>query len=296
MTDILSAVIPVFLIAALGFGIRKAFSLHLKTLSILNIYILIPSLVFDSLSERAIDWTVFGKIALAALAMVVSMSGVLMVIARVRRMEPQLESAFLMTMFANLGNFGLPVVLFAFGEEALSLAVVIMVCGGFLQNSIGLYFAQRSRHNALVSALHVFRFPMIYAFGAALIAQRAGWSLPLPIDRAVEISASAAIPIQLLIVGATLGETRLETGADVFLATAVRLAGAPVLALAVCALVGLEGEAARVFIVQMSGPVAVGMAVYGVQFDLKPGFLASAVAWTFVLSSVSISIVLAILM
>lgn len=295
MTDILSAVLPVFLIAGIGYGIRKAFPLQLKTLSILNIYVLIPSLVYSSMSKRALDWAIFGKIALAALAMVLGMSAVLLAIARLRRMEAQFESAFLMTMFANLGNFGLPVVLFAFGEDALSFAVVIMVCGGFLQNSIGLYFAQRSRHNALTSALLVFRFPMIYAFAAALVAQKTGWHLPVPLERAVDITATAAIPIQLMIVGATLAETRLETGADVFIATAVRLAGAPVMALSISALVGLEDELARVFILQMSGPVAVGMAVYGVQFDLKPGFLASAVAWTFILSSVSITVVLAYL-
>jgi hypothetical protein len=285
----------VFLIAGVGFAIRKVFPVDLKTLSVLNIYILIPSLVFASLSKRAVDWTIFGKVALAALLMVLALGGVLTAIARFRRMEPQLESAFLMTMFANLGNFGLPVVLFAFGEEALTLAVVVMVCGGFLQNSVGLYFAQRSRHNALTSALHVFRFPMIYAFAVALVFQRTGWGLPVPIERAVDITGTAAIPMQLLIVGATLAETRLEVGADVFIATAVRLAGAPVIALAVSALIGLEGQAARVFILQMSGPVAVGMAVYGVQFDLKPGFLASVVAWTFILSSVSISILLAFL-
>ena len=293
--DVLSAVFPVFLIAGLGFAIRKAFPLHLKTLSILNIYILIPCLVFGSLSKRALDWTVFGKIALAAFFMMIALGGALSAIARLRRMEPQLESAFLMTMFANLGNFGLPVVLFAFGEDALSLAVVVMVCGGFLQNSIGLYFAQRSRHGSLTSALHVFRFPMIYAFAAALLFQRAGWHLPVAFERAVDITATAAIPIQLLIVGATLAETRLEVGTDVFIATAVRLACAPAIAWGVSVLIGLDEEAARVFILQMSGPVAVGMAVYGVQFDLKPGFLASAVAWTFILSGISIPMLLALL-
>ncbi len=293
--DILSAVVPVFLIAGVGFAIRKAFPIHLKTLSVLNIYVLIPSLVFGNLSKRALDWTVFGKIALAAFFMVLAMGTALSVIAKFRRMEPQLESAFLMTMFANLGNFGLPVVLFAFGDDALSLAVVVMVCGGFLQNSIGLYFAQRSRHNALASGLQVFRFPMIYAFAAALVFQRAGWHLPLPAERAVDITAAAAIPIQLLIVGATLAETRLEVSTEVFIASAMRLAAAPILALGVSATIGLGAEASRVFVLQMSGPVAVGMAVYGVQFDLKPGFLASAVAWTFVLSAISVSVVLAVL-
>jgi len=80
-----------------------------------------------------------------------------------------------MTMFPNLGNFGLPVCLFAFGQEGLAFAIVVMVIGSFLQNSIGIYFAQRAHHGAGEAFRRVFRFPMMYAFILAIVFQKTGW-------------------------------------------------------------------------------------------------------------------------
>ena len=40
MTAVVGAVLPVFVIAAAGYTIRRIFPIQLKTLSILNIYIL----------------------------------------------------------------------------------------------------------------------------------------------------------------------------------------------------------------------------------------------------------------
>jgi hypothetical protein len=98
--------------------------------------------------------------------------------------------------------------------------------------------------------------------------------------------------MQLIILGVQLAETHLDTSVDVFLAAGVRLCGGPILALAVLSLVGLEGLVAKVFVLQMSGPVAVGMAVFGIQFDVAPRFLASAVSLSFLMSIFTVSAVL----
>ena len=93
-----------------------------------------------------------------------------------------------------------------------------------------------------------------------------------------------------------MAETRLETGTDVFVACAVRLVGGPVLAYLIALLVRFDGLPLKVFVLQMSAPVAVGMAVYGVQFGVKPGYLASLVSWTFLFSLGTVSVVLWLLM
>ncbi len=275
---------------------RSLRALDAKTLSSLNIYLFIPALVFTSLSRRELEWNVFAGFALGCVCMVLGMWAVLGLIAWRRGLEGDARSAFLMTMFMNLGNFGLPVCKFALGDDGLALAVVVMVCGSFLQNSVGLYFAQRSRLGMGTSLLRVFYFPMVYAFALALACQRTGWQPPVAVFRAIEITADAAIPVQLIVLGVKLAETRLDTGADIFLASAMRLCGGPLLAVGIAGLVGLEGLAAKVFILQMSGPVAVGMAVFGIQFDVAPRFLASAVSLTFLLSVFSVSAVLYYLM
>ena len=295
MNEILSAVLPVFFVVAASYIVRKRIPLHTKTLSSLNIYLLIPALVYSSISQREIDWSSFGRIALGALLMLGGMTFVLWIAARHLNIDPKERGAFLMTLFPNLGNFGLPVCLFAFGEAGLAFAVVVMVCGSFLQNSVGIYYAQRAHLGMAAAFKRVFAFPMIYAFILALAAQRWGLHLPIAVDRAVKITADASIPIQLVILGVQLAETRLETSANVFIATAFRLVGGPLLAAVIVLAVGLDGLAAKTFITQMSGPVAVGMAAYGVQFDVAPRFLSSVVSWSFLFAILTVAVVLFVL-
>lgn len=306
---VLSAVLPVFLVAGGAYAVRRAVHLDVRTLSTLNLYLLIPSLVFSGLSRRVVEWGLFARYAGASLAVTCAMLGLLYGIARLRRLKGADQSAFLLTQFPNLGNFGLPVVLFAFGQETLPLAIIVLVCGSFLQNSVGIYLAQRSRHAVLGAVKRVFQFPMIYAFCLALVLQRVGWRPPTELNgtgvtdaiallfmRAVDLLAEAAIPVQLMMLGAKLAETRLDTGVDVFVACAVRLCVAPVFAVAAAWCMGLRGMEASVFVLQVSAPTAVGMAVFGVQFDVKPAFLASAVSWSSLFSMITFPVLLYLLL
>lgn len=295
MLDILSPIVPIFIVAASGYGLRQYIPLDGQTLSALNVYLLMPVLVFDSLSEHRIEWGVYGRYVVASVLMLAIMGCVLGFIARLRGMKGQMYSAFMMTLFMNLGNFGLPVSKFAFGDEGLALAVIVMVACMFFQNAMGLFFAHQGSHGSAKALLQVFRFPLIYAFILALLFQYMGWGLPVMLGRAVSLTAGATIPIQLLILGICIAETRLETGADVFIASGARLVIGPIAGMGAAWLSGLDGLAAQVFILQMSGPVAVTMAVFGVQFNVRPAYLASVVTWTFLLSLVSVSAVLWVL-
>ena len=58
----------------------------------------------------------------------------------------------------------------------------------------------------------------------------------------------------------------------------------------------LRGLEAGVFVVQVSGPTAVWMAVFGVQFEVKPAFLASVVSWSFLFSVVTMPVLLYIVL
>jgi predicted permease len=292
MTAVLSAIVPVFLVASVGAALRRAMFLDVKTLSTLNVYLFMPALVFSSLSKQVIEWSLFGRFAAATAAAFALLLLILAALSGYRGHQGAARSAFLLTAFPNLGNFGLPVARFAFGEVGLTLAVIVMVCGSLVQNTLGLYLAQRGSQSARAAFISVFRFPIIYAFALALLSQRTGWRLPEAFGNAVDLAGEAAIPVQLLVLGIKLGETRLETGADVLLASLVRLGVGPLVGLAVAGFLGLEALERAIFVLQMSGPVAVGMAAFGVQFDCQPRFLASVVSWTFLLSLFSVSFLL----
>lgn len=292
MLAIVNAIVPVFIVAGLGYAVRRRFHLDAKTLSTLNIYLFIPALIFANLAESRIPWRLFGQFALASALAVALLAALSTGVARLRGIRGSMHSAFMLCIFPNLGNFGLPVVKFAFGDKALEFALLILVCGSLMQNSLGVYFAQRSRHGVGKAFLRVFQFPMVYAFLLALLFQHMHWRLPASAANAVSLTAEAAIPVQLMILGLKVAETRLRLDANVLLAASLRLLAGPAVVAIVALVLGLEGLPARVFILQMSGPVAVGMAAFGVQFDVEPGFLANAVSASFLFSLLTVSTVL----
>lgn len=290
--DVVGAIAPIVFVAALGFILRRRHLLDAKTLSTCNIFLFIPALVFTNIYEREIAGGVFLRIALASIVVMGGMVLLLGALARLLKLEGEDSAAFMMTMFPNLGNFGLPVVMFALGEEGLAFAVVVMVIGSGLQNSFGLYYAQRAYQGKAKALFQVFLYPMIYAFLLALIFRQTGIHIPLPVSRAVSILADAAIPVQLVLLGIQIAETNLERSRAVFVATGARLLGGPALGILAAMATGLTGLAGQAFVLQMAAPVAVGMAAYGVQFGVAPRFLSSAVAWTFFLSLFTISALL----
>lgn len=288
----LSAVLPVSLVAGGGYAISRLFRIDVKTLSTLNIYLFLPALVFSLMLKDPVPWGELLRITGASVVALTAGALVLAGAARARGMGGLMRSAFLMTLFVNLGNFGLPMVQFAFGEDGLRRAVLVMMVGMFFQNSVAIYFAQRGRLSIGRAFAKVFAFPVLYAFALALILQALEVGLPLWLDRGVTLLADATIPLQLIILGAQLAVSEFQLRGDVWLAVGIRLLAGPLIAAGAAALTGLTGLPGDVFVVQMSGPVAVGMAMYTVQFEVEPAFMTSVVALSFLLSMVTVSVVL----
>ncbi len=295
MQAVFAAIAPVFLVAGAGYAVARRSPIDVRTLSTLNIYLLMPAIVFEKLVDSPVALAVMGQMLGAYLVTLAGMCGVMYTAARLRGLRGDAQGAFMMTTFTNLANFGLPVALFAYGEEGLAIAVVTMTLAMVFQNWLGIYFAHAARDNALRAAMRIFEYPFIYAFALAIVMQRMGWTLPPIPERAVGLLSDAAIGMQLLILGMQLAGAKLDRSPDVLLAAGLRLAAGPLMAAGAVWLTGLEGLPARVFVLHLSGPIALGMAVYAVQFRVRPGFVASAVSWSFVFSFFTVSLVLFVL-
>lgn len=65
---------------------------------------------------------------------------------------------------SNTGYFGLPVILSLFGQEMLSIAVLIILGVLFYENSVGFFVTARGHHTIEESLSRLARLPTIYAF------------------------------------------------------------------------------------------------------------------------------------
>jgi malate permease and related proteins len=102
--------------------------LDVQTLARVCLYALAPCLVFDMLVTSGVTSDEFGRLVLFALCTILGAGVIAWLVARALQLDRVTASAFIVVvMFANGGNYGLPLTLFAFGPEALARATIYFV-------------------------------------------------------------------------------------------------------------------------------------------------------------------------
>ena len=160
---IFSIIAPVLLIAIVGYiWRRKRMPFDTAMITDLVTYIGAPSLLFSSLLINRPDFTAISQIVGATLLI----AGVVAVMGAVFLKILDLPfSTYLPSMFVpNVGNMGLPLCLFAFGEEGLTLAVAYYAASSVLQFTAGVSIA-----SGKISSDVIFRNPVIWAIIAAFV-------------------------------------------------------------------------------------------------------------------------------
>lgn len=271
---------------------------QIQPISRLAFYVLIPSLVFNSLSR--LEWQGAGAQQMVVFALLsMTVQGVLAwLVARALRLQPPLSNSFLLVaMFTNCGNFGLPLNLFAFGQAGMDRALVFFVVNALLVNSVGVYIASRGRAGVRKALLNVLRTPLLWAGLAGFLVNLCGLALPEPVAKAVELAGQGAVPVMLLILGMQLARISLnESRRAIAVATTLKLAVAPLLAIGLAAILGMQGLARQVGIMEASMPTAVTATILATEFDTAPRFAAGVVFVSTLLSLVSLTLLLGWLM
>jgi malate permease and related proteins len=253
---LLDAILPVLICVLVGLALaRLEQPFDHKMVGRLVANIGYPTLVLAHLSEQHVALGAFLEMTLAAAA-AVACFGVIG-LGFLAALGLPIRAFLSPLMLNNVGNIGLPMSMFAFGNQGLAYAVaflVVVVVGLF---TVGIWLPQGK-----VSLHDIARTPVIYAVAIAIVLMATETRLPTPVDDAFTILGGLAIPLMLLTLGHTLAT--LRTGAlwrGAYLAL-LHLAMAAVVAFALVHLFGLEGTARGVFILQCMMPVGVAPYLY----------------------------------
>jgi predicted permease len=291
------SVLPVLLIGGLGYLVGRARSLDLAPITGLTVLVLVPAIVFDSLARATLPRDLLFRLVLHVALQLVGVWVLTVVVARVVGWRgPARGGLLLATLFGNSGNVGLPLALFAFGPAGLAIAggwFAVMAIGS---STIAPYLAARSRGGVREALGRVGRQPIIYAVVAGVIVNLSGWTLPGPAANASQLLAGGAVAVMLLLLGLQLARlTVREEAPGATLATAIRLLAVPPIAWTTGRLVGLEGVAFAVAVLQASTPTAVTSALWALEFDARPALVSAAVVVSTIVSVVTLTILLAVL-
>jgi predicted permease len=292
-----SDIVPIFLIAGIGYLLASRLHANVKTLAHVVFYALIPCFVFRLLITSKISGPEAGR--MAALAILVTLvMGVLARIAAVplRLSRAELSAFLLVVMFSNGGNYGLPVVLFAFGNDSLAHGTVYFVTSSILTYTVGVFLAAAGRRSVPRALAGIAGIPAMYGVAAALVVLATGTSVPLTLMRPVQLLADAAIPIMILVLGMQLERaTAPERPGTVGAAVALSLIAAPVVAILLTRLLGISGSARQAGVVLASMPTAVVTTILALEFEVAPAFVTNVVFITTLLSPATLAPLIAYL-
>ncbi len=274
-----SDILPVFAIAGAGFLLARYGKVDVKTVARLVFYTLLPCLSFHLLVTSSASGANVSRLMLLAILIMGSMGLVGFIAAKALRLDGKSLRAFMMVvMFSNGGNYGLPVVKFAFGPEALAYATIFFLTGSVTTYVTGALFAGSRRGNILGALDKIWRMPSLYGASLALLVLTFGCTVPDPIMRPVTLLSDAALPVMILVLGMQLERAVWpERPGIVVLAVGMSLLAAPFVALGLVSLLGISGPAKQAAVILSSMPVAVVTTILALEFELSPEFVTSAV-------------------
>lgn len=304
-------ILPVLLLAGVGYLLQRALGLDIATMTRLNFYFVIPGIVYSSIVKSDVSAGEVLQVVGFGLAMLGGLAAVTLLLARLRKVPRDQRNVLLMTsLFYNSGNIGLPLQRLAFtplGLEAWAsaLQVFVMVVQNISNFTIGILLAAGGKGNRLwrENLLHMIKFPPLYVLLAALLTVkirtilggRAGeFAVVLqPFWQAINYMGDAMIPIALCTLGAQLAVVKRDGRQyPVRLSVLIRLLGAPLLGLIIVYAMGLRGHLAQFLLISTTTPTAVNCMLLCVAFDNHPDFAARSVFYSTLLAPISITLVI----
>ncbi len=296
MFDVIS---PIFIVVGASMFISRRFKPDPQSLSTFVVYLFIPALAFNGVATSDLSGSELGGIAGVAFGVVLVMTAAGLVIARFERYDRNLESGFIVSIIlVNAANYGIPLNRFAFGEEGAQLAVIYYVMTAMIGSALGVYFASRGQATVRDAFMNVLKVPITYAAVLGLIVNLADINLPLPLSRSLDITAEAAVPGMLALLGLQLGHVSIHNTRwrPVLTASFVRLILGAVVAYPLARLFGLSGVTLNVAVVESAMPTAVLAIALATEFKSDAEFVSTTTLVGTLLSIVSLSVLLALLM
>ncbi len=288
---------PIVFVAAAGYVLAKKIGLEARPLSRAMLYLFTPALVFSSTYKANLS-VEYISIGVFSVVITVVMVVVAWVLAKVLKYDRLTTSAFMLgILFVNAGNYGLPLILFAFGDEGLSRAAFYFAMSAILTQTLGIFVAASGRANAREALLNVFKLPLVYAVIVGMIFNLAHITVAPFLMKSVDLASSAAVPIMLVILGIELARVTIEADhrSVISIATIAKLVIVPIISFPLAALMGMSGITSAVCIVESSMPTAVMASIVAVEFDAKPKLVTSIIFASTLCSIVTLTILLAIL-
>lgn len=302
-------VLPILLMAGIGWVLQRSLGLDLTTLTRLNFYFVIPAMVYFAVVTSVQSVSAIGTVIGFSVLFMAVLSGVAIALAAIFGVPRDMWRALVLADLSyNSGNYGLPLQELAWRSRGLSdaavgLQVFVMLTQNLFNFTLGVVIAAGPRKGEFVKHLkQILRLPPIYALVAALLtvalrsridSESQDWVVEAlgPFWDTIKYVKSAFVAVALCTLGAQLGALQPGEGhRPLLVSVPVRLVVGPLLAFGLLHAMGMHGLVAQVLLISTSTPTAVNCMLICMEFDNHPQFVARSVFYSTLLSPVTVTL------
>ncbi len=298
LSTLIQVIVPLSIPVMAGALLVRFKHLETKHLLTLVLFFLTPGIVFQTLTTAQISLGDFYKTVLFSMLNLFLLWAAASIIGKILKLPaPEAAGLTLISTFTNSVNYGLPLVLLAFGQLGLDKASVYVVMQMVIVNTFGVYFAARSNFSVKNAVKSVFTLPAIYAALLAVLLRTFNLHLPGGIEKGVAMVAQAYSPIVLTILGAQMASVKnsvleRETQTAFWAGLTLRLLLSPLIAFFGLYLLGIKGMLFSVLFILASMPVAVNSVIMAEKFNASANIVSKCILWTTLASFIILPILI----
>ena len=299
---ILSTILPIFFVILLGWAFHQRGFIPQEFLGPSNrlvYYLAIPAMIFRSIARATLTTQFDIRVVLISMMAVLVVFGLAWFAAGfIRVARTGQRGTFVQSTFhGNIGYIALAIAFYALGNEGLARTSIIAGFVMILQNLLAIFILQYYSDNATIKGkaglvfLKILGNPIILASVAGIMVSFLGIPIPKVMDQTIEIIGGLALPLALLIIGASLSfdMVRLRIG-SVLSASIVKLIVLPGLGFIGFRFLRLSPQDYLPGLLLLATPTATITVVMAHEIDGDMDFAAATVSVSTLLSAITFSL------
>jgi len=286
---------PIFLQVGAGVLIQKRFPLDIGSLGKVQFYVFIPALVFGSIYRTPLGSTQLLGILACNLVVFGALLASGSLIARLLHLQAAQKQGFYNAVcLYNSGNYCIPLIQLLYNTPfSYSIQIVVLLLQSTLTNTFGVLNAGPGGTRIGEMLLSLLRMPATLAMLIALVFRAGGWVVWSPVEESLKALSQGLVPLALVTLGAQLASAKVPRPSSlVWLSSAMRLLGGPLLAWCMVSLLGIHGVAGQVIVICAGAPSAVNTVLLAIEFKGNPEFASQTVMLSTILSAITMPLVI----
>lgn len=289
-------ILPIALLTGIGFVLQRKFQLDMYTLAKLNLYFIVPGIMFINLYETTFSLEVFVYVFLFFVLSTTLLYAVAALAARLFRLN-RVKSRVTINgaLLQNSGNYGIPVNNLVFHGDPFgaSIQIWIMTLQNMFTFTYGVFVMQKKPAGFGQVLLQYVKMPVFFALVLGLGFNLGNVALPNFVLIPIRYIGDAMVAVALFTLGAQVANLKWNWKIPmIYLSTGIRLIVSPIIAYIIVVALQLEGILAQSLLISSAMPTSVNSAILSQEYNYEPELAAQVVTVSTCVSVLTVTLVI----